>query len=77
MASTSRQRHQQGISGNDSRKVAGTGMHIAPCGVDNHMVSNLELVIAGATVETQAGPIIVIMNQHTRMIDGKMMHSSR
>jgi hypothetical protein len=65
-----------GISGNDSTKIAGTGIYIDPFSVDNHTVSNLELVIAGATVESQVGQIIIIMNQYARMINGKRIHSS-
>jgi hypothetical protein len=40
------------------------------------MVSNLELITAGAKVMTQNGPIIVIMNQCARMANGKTIHSS-
>ena len=65
-----------GIAGNDASKVAGAGIYIDPCGVDDHTVSNLELITAGAVVESQVGPIIIIMNQHARMIDGKSIHSS-
>ena len=42
----------------------------------DHKVDDLELVTAGAVVETQSGPIIIIMNQCARMINGKTMHSS-
>jgi hypothetical protein len=65
-----------GISGNDFTKIAGTGIYIDLCGVDDHTVSNLELIIAGAMVESQVSPIIIIVNQHARMIDGQTMHSS-
>ena len=65
-----------GIAGNDASKVAGTGIYIDLCGVDDHTVSNLELITAGAVVESQVGPIINIMNQYARMIDGKSIHSS-
>ena len=65
-----------GIAGNDASKVAGTGIYIDLCGVDDHTVSNLELITAGAEVESQVGPIIIIMNQYARMIDGKSIHSS-
>ena len=64
------------ISGNDYSKIAGTGMCIDLCGVDDHTVSKLELVTTGAAVESQVSPIIVIVNQCARMIDGETMHSS-
>jgi hypothetical protein len=65
-----------GIVGNDSKVLARTGKYVDLCGVDDHKVDDLELVTAGAVVETQNGPIIVIMNQHARMINGKTIHSS-
>ena len=51
-----------GIAGNDASKIAGTGIYIDLCGVDDHTVSNLELITAGAVVKSQVGPIIIIMN---------------
>ena len=65
-----------GTAGNDASKVAGTGIYIDLCGVDDHTVCNLELITAGAVVESQVGPIIIIMNQCARKIDGKSIHSS-
>ena len=65
-----------GISGNNSSKIAGAGTYIDLCGVDDHTISNLELVTAGATVESQVGPIIIIVYQYARMTDGKTIHSS-
>ena len=44
--------------------------------MEDHKVDDLELVTAGAVVETQSGPIIIIMNQCARMINGKTIHSS-
>jgi hypothetical protein len=65
-----------GIVGNDCRIIARTGKYIDLCSVDDHMVSNLELVTARAVVVTQNGLIIIIMNQYARMADGKTIHSS-
>jgi hypothetical protein len=62
--------------GNDCRIIARTGKHIDSCGVDNHMVSNLKLVTAGARVMTQNGPIIIVMNQCTKMANGKTVEDS-
>jgi hypothetical protein len=50
------------IMGNDCRIIARTGKYIDLCCVDDHAVSNLELVTAGAKVITQNGPIIIIVN---------------
>jgi hypothetical protein len=65
-----------GIVGHDCRIIARTGKYTDLCDVDNHMVSNLELVTAGAVVVTQNRPIINIMNQCTRMADRKTICSS-
>ena len=65
-----------GIVGNDSKVLARTGKYVDLCGVDDHKVDDLELVTAGAVVETQNGPIIIIMNQYARMMNGKTIHSS-
>ena len=51
-------------------------MHVDLCGVDVHKVDDLKLVTVGAVVETQKGPIIIIMNQCARTANGKMIHSS-
>ena len=61
--------------GNDSKVLARTGKYVDLWGVDDHKVDDLELVTAGAVVETQTGPIIIIMNQYTRMAHGKTIHS--
>jgi hypothetical protein len=66
----------KGIAGNNSRIIARTEKYIDLCGVDDHKVSNLELVTAGVVVMTQKGPLIIIMNQWARMVDGKMIHLS-
>jgi hypothetical protein len=62
--------------GNDSRILVRTGKYVDLCGVDDHKVDDLELVTAGAVVETQKGPIIIIMKQYARMANGKKIHSS-
>ena len=62
--------------GNDSKVLARTGKYVDLWGVDDHKVDDLELVTAGAVVETQTGPIIIIMNQYARMANGKTIHSA-
>ena len=57
--------------GNDSKVLARTGKYVDLWGVDDHKVDDLELVTAGAVVETQTGPIIIIMNQYARMAHGE------
>ena len=60
-----------GIVGNDGKVLARTGKYVDLWGVDDHKVDDLELVTAGAVVETQTGPIIIVMNQCARMAHGK------
>ena len=56
--------------------LARTGKYVDLCGVDDHKVDDLELVTAGAVVETRMGLNIIIMNQYVRMANGKTIHSS-
>jgi hypothetical protein len=60
-----------GIVGNICQIITRTGKHIDLCGVDDHTVSNLKLVTAGAVVMPQKGPIIIVANQCARMANGK------
>ena len=64
-----------GIAGLDSRVIQRTGRYIDLSGVDDHTVRNLEIVTAGATVDTHMGPIIIVMNQYACMQDRKTIHS--
>jgi hypothetical protein len=45
-------------------------------GIDHHRMNDIRVVTAGAYVESQRGPIILIMHQYTNAGKGKTIHSS-
>ena len=45
-------------------------------GIDNHQLTNIPIVTAAGIVETQKGPITLIMNQYAHVKHGKTIHSS-
>jgi hypothetical protein len=45
-------------------------------GIDNHCITNIRIVTAGALVETNGGPVILIMSQYAHAGKGKTIHSS-
>ena len=65
------------ISGNDTRIIPDgqTGKFIDLIGIDNHTINQVELVSCGSYVESDQGPIILIMHQYARMPDAKTIHS--
>ena len=63
------------IIGRDMRVITTSEETINLSGVDDHTVRNLHLVSAGGVVETQRGPIILIVHQGAHMQDGKTILS--
>ena len=57
------------------RKIQPHGGSIHLNGIDDHTVRDLSLIQAGAYVRTQAGPVILIVNQGAHMPDGKTILS--
>jgi hypothetical protein len=45
-------------------------------GIDNHRITDIRIVTAGALVDTNRGPVILIMNQYAHAGKGKTIHSS-
>ena len=64
-----------GICGNDVRIISKTGRSVDVQGIDNHQITDIPIVTAGAVVKTQRGPIVVIMNQYAHIGHGKTIHS--
>jgi hypothetical protein len=66
-----------GVAGDDVRVI-----RIAPHrtvdveGINNHRISDIRIVTAGALVDTIRGPVILIMNQYAHAGKGKTIHSS-
>jgi hypothetical protein len=45
-------------------------------GLDNHQVTNISIVTAGAFTMSQRGPVIIILNQYAGIGRGRTIHSS-
>jgi hypothetical protein len=63
-----------GIAGEDVRITSKTGKFVDVQGIDNHHLVDIPIVTAGAVVNTQCGPVIVIMNQYAGTLKGKTIH---
>ncbi len=46
-------------------------------GIDNHRITDIRIVTAGALVDTNRGPVILIMNQYAHAGKGKTIPLSR
>ena len=65
-----------GLVGSDMRIINTTGRTINVNGIDNHQISNLDIVTAGAYMKSQRGPVIGIFHQYANIKTGKSIHSS-
>ena len=65
-----------GIAGNDIRVITKTDRMVDVSGIDNHEMTNLQIVTAGGVVKSQRGNIIVILNQFAHVPNGKTILSS-
>ena len=57
------------------RVIAKTNRHVDITGIDNHRMNDVEIVTAGAVVNTQKGEVIAIMHQYAYTGKGKTIHS--
>ena len=64
-----------GVAGNDVRVIATTGRQVDIQGIDNHRMVNIDIVTAGAVINTQNGEVIAIMHQYAHTGKGKTIHS--
>ena len=60
------------LSGN----VALTGRYVDVTGIDNHQVTDIEVVQAGAYVVTHRGPAILVMNEYALCDQDRTIHLS-
>ena len=65
-----------GVAGADVRVIASTHRVVNVQGISVHQVTDLKIVMAGGVVQTQRGPVIVILNQYAHIGTGKTIHSS-
>jgi hypothetical protein len=66
-----------GVAGDDVRVICIDHHRTVDVeGIDNHQITNIRIVTAGALVDTNRGPVILIMNQYAHAGKGKTIHSS-
>ena len=65
-----------GLAGSDVRALYKTDRQVDVQGIDNHQLTNIPIVTAAGVVESQHGPIVLIMNQYAHLSNGKTIHSS-
>ena len=58
------------------RAIHIAGREVDVQGIDNHQLTNIPIVTAAGVVETQKGPITLILNQYAHIKHGKTIHSS-
>ena len=64
-----------GMAGADVRLLETTGVKVDVSGIDNHTLPGLDLATVAGVVQTQRGPICLIMNQYAYLGKGKTIHS--
>jgi hypothetical protein len=65
-----------GLAGNDVKILNKTGRFASITGINDHTLPDLDIVTAAGLVESQNGPIIVILHQYAHHGKGKTIHSS-
>jgi hypothetical protein len=65
-----------GLAGEDVRVIKHTHRKADISGINNHTVVGLPIITAAGVVNTQAGPVCVILHQYALLGKGKSIHSS-
>jgi hypothetical protein len=65
-----------GLAGSDVKILSKTGRSASITGINDHTLPDLDIVTAAGLVESQHGPIIVILHQYAHHGKGKTIHSS-
>ena len=65
-----------GVAGSDTRLIDKTERRVHIQGIDDHMIEDVPIGTVGAVVNTQRGPVIVIMHQYAYTGKGGTIHSS-
>ena len=63
-----------GLAGNDVKVISTSSRKVDVAGLDNHTVNGLSIVTAAGLVQTNKGPMIMIMHQYAYMKDHKTIH---
>ena len=64
-----------GVAGSDVRVLFKTNRTVDIRGIDNHQLTNIDIGTVGGVVDTQKGPIIVIMHQYALLGKGSSIHA--
>jgi hypothetical protein len=64
-----------GVAGNDVCIIFKTNCTMDIHGIDNHQVMDINISTVGGVVQSQKGPIIVIMHQYALLNKGHLIHS--
>ena len=65
-----------GIAGENVRVISRTDRTVNVTGVDNHQITDLQIVTAGGIIPTQRGEVIAILHQYAHNPMGKTIHSN-
>ena len=65
-----------GIAGTDTRIIARTRHYCDLSGIDNHEMTHVPIVTAGAKVRTNRGYVILIMHNYAKVPNHKTIHSA-
>ena len=65
-----------GMAGSDTRTISHTGDYCDLSGIDNHEMTHIPLVTAGAVVRTNNGDVIVILHNYAKVPGHKTIHSA-
>ena len=65
-----------GIAGADVRVIEKLHRQVDVQGIDNHQITNIQIVTAGGVTRTQRGEVILILNQYAYVGKGTSIHSS-
>ena len=65
-----------GLAGSDTQVLSKTDCVVNIQGINNHQVTNIPIVTAAGVVDSQRGPVVLIMNQYAHLPSGHTIHSS-
>jgi hypothetical protein len=65
-----------GLAGSDVKVINKTGRSASITGINDHTLPDLDIVTTAGLVESQNGPIIVVLHQYAHHGKGKTIHSS-
>ena len=64
-----------GVAGTDVRIIHRTSRKVDIVGIDNHTLNDIYIGTAGGVVETDQGPVILVLNQYALLSKGRTIHS--